>query len=71
MAKWHARTASQMNDLVSLHGFTQAAVSQLRTDAGRWADMIGNERSKLFDLGNYQARVTVSNHEVTNVEVAV
>ena len=70
MAKWHARTAAQMNDLVSVHGFSEAAISKLRVDAGRWADTIGNERSKVFTVGNYQARVTASNHEITRVEVA-
>lgn len=70
MAKWHARTASQMNDLVHVHGFSEAAISQLRVDAGLWADMIGKERSKIFNIGRYQARVTASNHEITRVEVA-
>ena len=70
MATWHARTASQMNGLVTVHGFSQADIAQLRVDAGRWADVIGNEREKLFRVHNHQARVTAANHEITKVEMA-
>jgi hypothetical protein len=70
MATWHARTAQQMNDLVGVHGFSDAQINQLRVEAGSWADMIGNERSKLINVGNYQVRVTAENHEVTRVEIA-
>jgi hypothetical protein len=70
MATWHARTAQQMNDLVSVHGFSDAQINQLRVEAGRWADTIGNERSKLINVGNYRVRVTAENHEVTRVEIA-
>jgi hypothetical protein len=71
MAKWSENTAQEMRELVSVHGFSNAAVAQLKTDAGKWADMIGKEKSKLFDVGNHQVRVTASNHEVTRVELAV
>jgi hypothetical protein len=70
MATWHQRTAQQMNDLVAVHGFSNANVNQLRTDVGRWADMIGKEKSKLFTVGNYQVRATVENHEVSKIEIA-
>jgi hypothetical protein len=59
-----------MNDLVSVQGFSDAQINQLRVEAGRWADTIGNERSKLINVGNYRVRVTAENHEVTRVEIA-
>ena len=50
MATWNNAANDAMQEAVNNHYVSNAEAAQLRSDISSWADMIGNERKKRFDI---------------------
>ena len=67
MATWTTIASDAMQHAINQNWITNAEAAQLNRDIGNWADTIGRERKKHFDIRHVQVEATAENHAVTNV----
>jgi|HubBroStandDraft_3_1064219.scaffolds.fasta_scaffold95190_2 hypothetical protein len=67
MATWNNAANDAMQEAVNNHYVSNAEAAQLRSDISSWADMIGNERKKRFDIRNTPIEATAEYHVVRMV----
>lgn len=67
MANWSTVASGAIRDAVNQNWITNAEAAQLNRDIGNWADTIGRERKRHFDIRHVQVEATAEDHTVTNV----
>jgi hypothetical protein len=60
-----------MQEAVNKQYLTQAEAAQLRLDIGAWADMIGTQRERRFNIPNTRkwAEVKAEDHAIKSVTI--